>query len=294
MVDIDLTPIQREILMALISIYHQKREAVKGEGIAKLIDRNPGTVRNQMQALKSLGLVEGVPGPKGGYKATARAYQALTLDVLDKEAVVPVRRNGEVVKDLFVEEISFTTPRHPKLCSGAFRIIGSIRDFNSGDKIEIGPTPVNKLVVRGEVTGRDDTTNTLLCAISEMISLPKRPVGDYAEADLVTLSPAATVREAARILVQSRLGSAPLIDNGLPVGIASLKDVARAAAEGKLDAPIREFAEKEVLQIDASQPVREALKMMNQKDADSILITANGAHKGHVTRARLLSEWVVY
>ncbi len=282
MVDIDLTPIQREILLALISIYHQKREAVKGEGIARLIDRNPGTVRNQMQALKSLGLVEGVPGPKGGYKATARAYQALTLDVLEKkeEATVPVRRNGELLKELNVEEISFTTPRHPKECSGALRVIGSIRDFNDGDKVEIGPTPVNKLVVRGDIT--------------EMISLPKRPVGDYAEADLVTLSPGATVREAARILVQSRLGSAPLIDNGVPVGIASLKDVARAAAEGKLDAPVREFAEKEVLQIDASQPVREALKMMNQKDADSVLITANGAYKGHVTRTRLLSELVVY
>jgi predicted transcriptional regulator len=294
MVDIELTPIQREILMALISIYHQKREAVKGEGIAKLIDRNPGTVRNQMQALKSLGLVEGVPGPKGGYKATARAYQALTLDVLDKEADVPVRRNGEAVKGVIVEEISFTTPRHPKLCSGAFRVIGNIREFNAGDLVEIGPTPVNKLVVRGEITGRDDTTNTLLCAIGEMISLPKRPVGDYAEADTVVLSPTATVREAARALVENRLGSAPLLDDGKPVGIASLRDVARAAAEGRLDAPVREFAEKEVLQIDAGQPVREALKMMNKQDADSILITSGGAHKGHVTRTRLLSELVVY
>lgn len=294
MVDIELTPIQREILMALISIYHQKREAVKGEGIAKIIDRNPGTVRNQMQALKSLGLVEGVPGPKGGYKATARAYRALTLDVLDKEAVVPVRRNGEPVKDIFVEEISFTTPRHPKECSGAFRVIGNTRDFSDGDKVEIGPTPVNKLVVRGEITGRDDTTNTLLCSISEMISLPKRPVGDYAEADLVTIPPEATVREAARILVQNHLWSAPLLEGGKTVGIASLKDVARATAEGRPDAPVREFAEKEVLQIDAAQPVREALKMMNKQDADSILITSNGAHKGHVTRTRLLNELVVY
>lgn len=294
MVDIELTPIQREILMALISIYHQKREAVKGEGIAKLIDRNPGTVRNQMQALKSLGLVEGVPGPKGGYKATARAYQALTLDVLEKEAEVPVRRNGEPVKGIVVEEISFTTPRHPKLCNGAFRVIGNIRDFNSGDKVEIGPTPVNKLVVRGEIIGRDDTSNTLLCAIGEMISLPKRPVGDYAEADTVVLSPGATVREAAQILLQSHLGSAPLMDGGKPVGIASLRDVVRAAAEGKLDAPILEFAQKEVPQIDAAQPIREALKLMNKEDADSVLITANGAHKGHVTRTRLLSELVVY
>lgn len=292
MVDIELTPIQREILLALISIYHQTREAVKGESIAKRIDRNTGTVRNQMQALKSLGLVEGVPGPKGGYKATARAYQALTLGLLEKEAVVPVRRNGEVVKDVVVEEISFTTPRHPKQCSGAFRVIGNIRDFNAGDRVEIGPTPVNELVVRGEITGRDDTTNTLLCDIREMISLPKRPVGDYAEADPVTLSPETTVREAARLLVENRLGSAPLMDGGKPVGIASLKHLARAAAEGRLDAPVREFADREVLQIDAAQPVREALKLMSKEDADALFIVANGAYRGRVTRTRLLNELV--
>lgn len=294
MVEIDLTPIQREILMALISIYHQKREPVKGDGIAKLIDRNPGTIRNQMQALKSLGLVEGVPGPKGGYRATARAYQALTLDVMDKEAEVPVRRNGEPVKGVYVEEISFTTPRHPKLCSGALRVIGSIRDFNDGDKIEIGPTPVNKLVVRGEITGRDDTTNTLLCSITEMVSLPKRPVGDYVETDLVTIPPGATVREAARILTEHRLWSAPVMDGARPVGMASIRDVARAAAQGRLDAPIEEFAEKEVVQIDAAQPVREAVRLMNNHDIGSLLITVNGTPKGHVTRTRLLSELVTY
>ena len=30
------------------------------------MSRNPGTIRNQMQSLRSLGLVKGVPGPRGG------------------------------------------------------------------------------------------------------------------------------------------------------------------------------------------------------------------------------------
>ncbi len=63
----ELTPIQKEILTALINLYREKKQAIKGEDIAGVINRNPGTVRNQMQSLKALGLVEGVPGPKGGY-----------------------------------------------------------------------------------------------------------------------------------------------------------------------------------------------------------------------------------
>ena len=61
----DLTTVQRDILTALINIHRVEGRAVKGEEIAELIDRNPGTIRNQMQSLKALNLVEGVPGPKG-------------------------------------------------------------------------------------------------------------------------------------------------------------------------------------------------------------------------------------
>ena len=41
----DLTPVQRDILTALINIYRVEGRAVKGEEIAELIDRNPGTIR---------------------------------------------------------------------------------------------------------------------------------------------------------------------------------------------------------------------------------------------------------
>ncbi|MDD1748495.1 MAG: hypothetical protein LUO89_01335, partial [Methanothrix sp.] len=53
----DLTPVQRDILTALINIHRVEGRAVKGEEIAELIDRNPGTIRNQMQSLKALNLV---------------------------------------------------------------------------------------------------------------------------------------------------------------------------------------------------------------------------------------------
>src|SRR3989337_4413227 len=175
----ELTPIQKEILTALINLYRTKKQAIKGEDIAEIIDRNPGTVRNQMQSLEALGLVEGVPGPKGGYKATGDTYRVLKLTDMEIEKNVPLRRNDELVDNATAAEISFTTVRHPDLCNATVHVIGDIKKFDIGDSIVIGPTPVNKLVMRGEVIGRDDTENSLLFVIQEMVSLPKKPVKTY-------------------------------------------------------------------------------------------------------------------
>jgi hypothetical protein len=55
----DLSLIQKDILITLITLYHQHSRPIKGEDIAEVIQRNPGTIRNQMQALKALELVDG-------------------------------------------------------------------------------------------------------------------------------------------------------------------------------------------------------------------------------------------
>ena len=70
-----LTSVQKEILQTLINLYQSSDgKSIKGEDIAEVMGRNPGTIRNQMQSLRSLGLVKGVPGPRGGYKPTIEAY----------------------------------------------------------------------------------------------------------------------------------------------------------------------------------------------------------------------------
>lgn len=58
-----LTSVQKEILQSLINLYRNADGmSIKGEEIAEIMNRNPGTIRNQMQSLRSLGLVKGVPG----------------------------------------------------------------------------------------------------------------------------------------------------------------------------------------------------------------------------------------
>ncbi|MHC1579453.1 MAG: Rrf2 family transcriptional regulator, partial [Candidatus Alkanophagales archaeon] len=209
---IELTPIQKQILLSLISLYRREGRAIRGEEIAALIGRNPGTIRNQMQTLKSLGLVEGVPGPKGGYKVTGKAYEVLEVST-EKEAPVPVSRNGKPVEGVTVEEIEFKMVRHPEVCTAHIKMIGDIKDFDVGDVIEVGPTPVNKVVLRGEVIGRDDIENVVICNIMSIISLPKKKVIEYVEGDLVKVPATATIQEASRILLKNNVDRAVVTKN---------------------------------------------------------------------------------
>jgi hypothetical protein len=174
MSSIELTPSQKKILRALTDLYRKSEQAVKGEDIAEEVDRNPGTIRNQMQSLKALQLVEGVPGPKGGYKPTANAYEALDIQEMDEPATVPLFHNGEPVEGANVEEVDLSSVHHPEKCRAEVHVQGSVRDFHEGDSVTVGPTPLSKLVIEGSVDGKDDTSNILILRIDSM-EAPSEP-----------------------------------------------------------------------------------------------------------------------
>ena len=175
MSSIELTASQKNILQELVNLYRENESAVKGEDIADKVDRNPGTIRNQMQSLKALQLVEGVPGPKGGYKPTANAYDALQIQEMDQPASVPLYHNGERVEDANVEEIDLTSVHHPENCRTKVKLQGSIADFSEGDTITVGPTPLSKLQIVGTVSGKDDTGNCLILTIDDMVAPAEEP-----------------------------------------------------------------------------------------------------------------------
>ena len=175
MSSIELTPSQETILTALVNLHRETEDAVKGEDIAEEVDRNPGTIRNQMQSLKALQLVEGVPGPKGGYKPTATAFEALDTQELETAAEVPLEHNGEPVERSNIEEIDLTSVHHPELCRAEIHLRGSVRDFHESDRVKVGPTPLSKLVVEGKVDGKDDTRNILILKIEGMEAPTEEP-----------------------------------------------------------------------------------------------------------------------
>jgi predicted transcriptional regulator len=283
----DLTPVQRDILTALINIHRIEGRAVKGEEIAELIDRNPGTIRNQMQSLKALNLVEGVPGPKGGYRATGGAYEALNIDATGDVVTVPVIRNGVLMEGATASEIIFNKVMHSQQCDGVIRVIGNIRDFNVGDEIEVGPTPVNKLYIRGTVRGRDDTMSRLIIHIDEMISVPKVAIKKIARR-AVRIPPSVSLQEAARILVHNGVQEA-LVDDSSP-GLINLADVTRAVADGRTSQEAREIMTRGFLTIDSEEPIYEAIKMLGKTGASQLVVSEEGVLWGFISPGDLIKS----
>ncbi len=290
----ELTPIQKDILIALINLQREKNRAIKGEEIAELIVRNPGTVRNQMQSLKVLGLVEGVPGPKGGYKATGEAYEALSITAMEHEAKVPIYRNENLVEGATVAEISFTTVRHPDMCHGMLKVLGNIKDFLQGDIVQVGPTPVNKLIVRGEIVGRDDTHNLLVFSINEMISLPKKPVKNYARKNMISISVNDRIQETAAILVENNIHGAPVLDKDDIIGVVTFSDIGEAVAKGRTDATVKEIMTCDLITIDSETSLYDAVKLFDRHDVGFLLVLFDGSPKGILSKRDVFHELIVY
>lgn len=161
----ELSSSQKRILTSLVNLANDDEDVVQGREIAEAIDRNPGTIRNQMQTLRALQLVEGVPGPKGGYRPTMEAYEALDVERMDDPVRVPVEREGTAMADVNVEEIDLTTVLDPDTCRAEVVLQGSIRDFEQGDAVRVGPTPNTDLRLDGIVDAVNVIESTLIVRI---------------------------------------------------------------------------------------------------------------------------------
>jgi predicted transcriptional regulator len=290
----ELIPIQKEIIIALINLQRKKDRVVKGEEIAGIIQRSPGTIRNQMQLLKALGLVEGVSGPNGGYKPTESAYDALSIQQFKNESVVPLYRNDMVVDGATATEISFTTIGDLDSCNGVVRILGNIRDFVMGDKIQVGPTPVNRLTILGDVIGRDDAYNSILFNITEMISLPKKHVKHYMKYPLLLVNLNASIPEAIRLFIRSNVHGASVEDKGKIVGIITYTDIAHAIAQGRSNVKVKDIMTKELITVDGDMQLYDVIKLFQKYNVDSLVVTIDGVPKGTLSKTDVLNELQIY
>ncbi|HMA04437.1 MAG TPA: CBS domain-containing protein [Methanomicrobiales archaeon] len=285
----DLSLIQKEILITLITLYHQHSHAVKGEDIADVLKRNPGTVRNQMQALKAIGFVDGVPGPKGGYSPTALAYRELNLSNLDQEAAVPILRNGEPVAGMRVTEVDFTTLCHPDLCHAMVRLAGSVKGFEIGEEVTIGPTPVNKLLIRGEIYGKDEVRQSILISISEMISLPKKAIRHYMSAPLITLSPGSSFRDAIHLFTDRHIHGAPVMSGGRLMGIVTLTDIAKGLDDRlPMNTPVSSVMTSDVVYAEADTKLYEVVTRFKEQEIGRLIVVDNGRPVGILTQSDVL------
>lgn len=166
---IELSDAQETVLDELLSIHRNRGDgAVKGKEIASGLGQNPGTIRTQMQSLKSLTLVKGIPGPNGGYEPTARAYEIADVERSEERSQVPIRKNGKRIDEISVTEIDFISLQHPDQREAEVQFQGSHRRLSVGDEITIGPTPSVDLLVTGTVTGLESSENVCIVQIDSV------------------------------------------------------------------------------------------------------------------------------
>ncbi len=285
----DLSLIQKDILITLITLYHKHSRSIKGEDIADMIQRNPGTVRNQMQALKTIGLVDGVPGPKGGYIPTALAYKELNLNVAEGNYDVSISRDGEIVSGASVQEIDFTTLCHPDICHAVIKLFGSAKLFEIGDRITIGPTPVNKLLIRGEVFGKDESKQLLLIVTTEMISLPKQSIKNYMSTPLKTLKSSNTLFDALVLFNKNRIHGAPIIDDENLAGIITISDIAKAVEKNlPLTTKVSAVMTTDVIEAPSDTKLFEVISRFKEREIGRLIVIENGKPVGMLTQSDII------
>lgn len=285
-----LTSVQKEILQNLINLYQSSEgKSIKGEDIAEVMDRNPGTIRNQMQSLRSLGLVKGVPGPHGGYKPTVEAYNSLNISVSDKDSQVPIYKDGEQVEGVTVAKIEFTSVPQTEGCEAAIKVLGNIKNLNLGDVIRIGPTPVNNLGVIGQIVGRDDMDNILLVDTKTIRSIPKTSIGEIASRNVISLNVDSTLKEAAEILSSNSIDGAPVIDDNKVVGMFTVTDVVNAIAKDKENLPVGSLMSLNIVTVPVDMKIANAIEIMFKKELGRLIVVDHNDNLyGIVTRTDLI------
>lgn len=287
-----LTSVQKEILQTLINLYQNSDgKSIKGEDIAEVMHRNPGTIRNQMQALRSLSLVKGVPGPRGGYKPTIEAYHTLNVSVSNESLEVPIYKNQKLVEGVSVAKIEFTSVPHPGECEAAIKLLGSIKELDIGDTVRVGPTPVNNMGIIGTIVGRDDMDNLILIDITTIRSIPKNTVYEIASLDLISLKPGDSIKDAARLFSSNEIDGAPVVTEGVAIGMVSLTDIVRALADGKEDLDVRDLMTKRLLFIEKDAKIAKAIYKMYKYNVSRLVVVADDhTPVGIVTRTDLIEQ----
>ncbi len=287
-----LTSVQKEILQSLINLYQASEgDSIKGEDIAEVMNRNPGTIRNQMQSLRSLGLVKGVPGPHGGYKPTVEAYHSLNISVSDKDSEVPLYKDGKQLEGVSVARIEFTSVPKPTGCEAVVKVLGNIKDIRLGDIVRVGPTPVNNLGVIGRIVGRDDMENILLIDTKTIRSIPKTPVGDIASRDVITLSLGDDLKDVADTFSKYSIDGAPVVKDKRVVGMFTVTDLVNAISNDKQELSVGELMSKDVVMVNRSVKIADAIELMFDKELGRLIVEDEGGELfGIVTRTDLIDS----
>jgi predicted transcriptional regulator len=266
--------VQKETLQVLINLYEKSgTKAVKGREVAEVLNKNNGTIRNQMSILSTLGLVKGVTGPNGGYKPTIEAYEKLGISDSEKLITIPIFKGNKKIEDVSTINIDFTSVAHPKDCKSAIKILGNMENLNISDEIKVGPTPITHMEFTGTIIGRDDINNTLLLDITELKSIPKKTVSNVGRNKFLKLKPDDSLRNATKKLNYNKLEESPVLDkDGEVIGLITLQSIVKAFANEKENGLVKDVMDSSIIKVEDQIKLSFAAKIMQENNYKPLII----------------------
>jgi len=279
-----ITHTQLKILQALVDIYLKTSNYVRSEDIGQVAKKTPSTVRSHLQLLKTLGLIEGVPGPKGGYKPTFKAYEFLLNHALSEKAV-KIFVNGEP-RNLGVERIKLTALSNS---SGEKTILTVYQEtaLSEGDIIEI--IYWKQLLIKGKIlktVGRE-----VVIDVERLLAIPNIEVAILTH-PFVLIESDMTIKDAANILSSQRIYCAIVTERGRPAGILTLKHIAKAIAEDELTCSVKEIFDPSLSVVDSSMTIWDLIQIFSGEDSEVLIVAENGKLAGVISGKEVITGLV--
>ena len=118
-------------------------------------------------------------------------------------------------------------------------------------------------------------------------------VRDLMVSSVVTIEPATSIVEAARLMIQAEKGPLPVVEGESPVAMVTDRDIiARVVAEGRDPNSVRvkDIATHELVTIGPDQDVEEVRQLMDQHELDRILVVEGDRLVGIISEADIRSD----
>lgn len=115
-----------------------------------------------------------------------------------------------------------------------------------------------------------------------LLELPTMCAGDLMTPRVLGVPATATVRDAARLMVDRRIHRVFVMDpdhkpegrhdGARPIGVASTKDLMRAVLDAKLAAPIETFMSSPILSVQGSDTIADAVRELNRARVTGVVV----------------------
>ena len=118
-------------------------------------------------------------------------------------------------------------------------------------------------------------------------------VRDLMVSSVVTIEPATSIVEAARLMIQAEKGPLPVVEGESPVAMVTDRDIiARVVAEGRdpNSVTVDDIATHELVTIGPEKDVEEARQLMDQHELDRILVVEGDRLVGIISEADIRSD----